>query len=98
MQDGSPLAPGTIYLCRGDDFPERNGEEWGSEKPVVPVANIAVCPEDFPFRHGVFGFNRQRMQELTRAGMAGFPWFEDEDLYPIRPSEVLIDGRTHRLE
>lgn len=59
-----PFSNGMIYICRADDFPEKrpepildllNGEveEWGSTKPVKPLARIPVMPNDFPYLNDV---------------------------------------------
>ncbi|RME90255.1 MAG: hypothetical protein D6770_02820, partial [Anaerolineae bacterium] len=58
------FAPGVVYLCRAADFPHRHRlpldallqlefEEWGSERPVRPLAWIPVVPEDFPYLDAV---------------------------------------------
>lgn len=55
-----PFTNGMIYICRAEDFPDKrpfpmlerfNGEveEWGSTKPVMPLAKIPVAPSDFPY-------------------------------------------------
>ena len=55
-----PFTDGMIYICRAEDFPDKrafpmldrfNGEveEWGSTKPVKPLAKIPVSPNDFPY-------------------------------------------------
>jgi hypothetical protein len=55
-----PFTNGMIYICRAEDFPDKrpfpmlayfNGEveEWGSTKPVIPLAKIPVSPDDFPY-------------------------------------------------
>lgn len=59
-----PYINGMIYICRAEDFPDKrpepvldflNGEveEWGSTKPVTPVAKLPVSPEDFPYLENV---------------------------------------------
>ena len=59
-----PFTNGMIYICRAEDFPDKrpfpilewfNGEveEWGSAKPVKPLAKIQVAPNDFPYLNKV---------------------------------------------
>lgn len=58
--ESKPFADGMIYICRADDFPDKRPypildwfsgeiEEWGSTKPVKPLAKIPVSPTDFPY-------------------------------------------------
>ncbi|MEZ0396744.1 MAG: hypothetical protein ABWK53_10000 [Anaerolineales bacterium] len=55
-----PFTAGTLYFARPEDFPWRHRlwaldlfggeyEEWGSEAPVRPIAQIRVEPADFPY-------------------------------------------------
>jgi len=59
-RDNSPFTEGMIYIARAKDFPDKRPyplldwfdgeiEEWGSTKPVTPLARIKVKPEDFPY-------------------------------------------------
>jgi hypothetical protein len=59
-KDTPPFTDGMIYLAHAGDFPERHAyplldkfdaenEEWGSSKPVIPLAKMHVKPEDFPY-------------------------------------------------
>jgi len=58
--ENKPFLDGMIYICRAEDFPDKRPypildwfnseiEEWGSTKPVKPLAKIVVTPEDFPY-------------------------------------------------
>jgi hypothetical protein len=60
MKGQFPFTSGTLYLARAEDFPSRHRmpvlyffggefEEWGSAGPVMPLAKIAVEPQDFPY-------------------------------------------------
>jgi hypothetical protein len=53
-----------IYICHAEDFPDKrpfpilnwlNGEveEWGSTKPVKPLAKLPISPSDFPYLNQV---------------------------------------------
>ena len=55
-----PFTEGMIYLARAEDFPEHRPypvldwfdaeiEEWGSARPVTPLARLPVVPQDFPY-------------------------------------------------
>ncbi len=59
-REAPPFVPGTIYLARAADFPDKRPfalldwfnaeiEEWGSTTPVIPLARLAVSPQDFPY-------------------------------------------------
>ncbi len=59
-RENNPFADGMIYFCRAEDFPDKRPdrlldwfdaevEEWGSTKPVAPLARMAVTPQDFPY-------------------------------------------------
>lgn len=60
LKDDFPFTCGFLYLVRAEDFPSRHKipnlnffggdfEEWGSSKPVTPLAVIRVEPQDFPY-------------------------------------------------
>jgi hypothetical protein len=62
--EDKPFMNGMIYICNASDFPDKrpfpilehfNGEveEWGSTKPVKPLAKIQVTPSDFPYLNQV---------------------------------------------
>jgi len=59
-RDQPPFREGMIYFSRVADFPDRRPypllewfdaeiEEWGSTRPVTPLAKLPVSPEDFPY-------------------------------------------------
>jgi len=59
-----PFTNGMIYICHAEDFPDKrpfpilnwlNGEveEWGSTKPVKPLAKLPISPSDFPYLNQV---------------------------------------------
>ncbi len=63
-KEDEPFTEGMLYICSAEDFPSRRVililkflggevEEWGSEKPVQPLAKIAVRSSDFPFLNQV---------------------------------------------
>jgi hypothetical protein len=60
-------------------------EEWASAETIVPVAQIAVEPDDFPFLHDFWGYNpellagRHVWTNLDR---------DNRELFPIRPRRV----------
>jgi hypothetical protein len=63
-KEDSPFTEGMIYIARTQDFPDKRPypvldwfdgeiEEWGSTKPVSPLAKIRVSPRDFPYLNQV---------------------------------------------
>lgn len=55
-----PFTDGMVYIANAGDFPEHRPypllhwfdaevEEWGSARPVTPLAKLPVKPEDFPY-------------------------------------------------
>ena len=55
-----PFGEGMMYINNAKDFPDKRDipllnhlnveiEEWGSTKPVTPLARLKVKPEDFPY-------------------------------------------------
>ena len=59
-KENFPFAEGMIYIARTADFPDKRSlplletfnaeiEEWGSTKPVAPLAHIKIGPQDFPY-------------------------------------------------
>lgn len=60
----NPFTDGMLYIARAQDFPDKRPypvldwfdgeiEEWGSTRPVSPVARIRVAPQDFPYLNQV---------------------------------------------
>ena len=63
-KEDQPFTEGMIYIARAQDFPDKRPypildwfdgeiEEWGSTRPVSPVAKIRVSPQDFPYLNQV---------------------------------------------
>jgi hypothetical protein len=53
-----PWRPGTVYVLPSKPFSQTSTgvvrfDEWTSNKPVTPLARVAVSPEDFPFIYQV---------------------------------------------
>lgn len=59
-KEDPPFTEGMIYIARAEDFPDKRPypilewfdaevEEWGSTRPVSPLARIRVSPQDFPY-------------------------------------------------
>jgi hypothetical protein len=80
------FAPGTIYILPRQGFehqaPFVDGDQmvhlpqWASLAPVVPLARIAVVPEDFPFLGAIRGHDDKSTFERAAANPRGFPWLE----------------------
>ncbi len=59
-KDNPPFVNGMMYIANAADFPARRAypmlawfdaeiEEWGSAKPLAPLAKLPVKPSDFPY-------------------------------------------------
>jgi len=59
-KENNPFTEGMLYIARAQDFPDKRPypmldwfdgeiEEWGSTRPVTPVARLRVSPRDFPY-------------------------------------------------
>ncbi|GAB4455113.1 MAG: hypothetical protein OHK0029_10660 [Armatimonadaceae bacterium] len=78
-----PWRDGTVYLLRRDTFTPHPDTEyrgfplqipmWASQEPVIPVAKLAVTPEDFPFLAHIRGHDDAVVSEQTFANPNGFP-------------------------
>jgi hypothetical protein len=80
-----PLTPGYMYLLRPDSFSARRGEEWGSSRPVTPIARVPVTPFGWPYADAILGYDRQRLDALLGRSSDGFPWFDDNRLWQVVP-------------
>lgn len=80
-----PYAPGMIYFLPGESFeampPEQAGAtrihipQYASLTPVLPLARIAVAPEDFPFLEQLRGHDDETVMRRVKADPAG--WLEE---------------------
>lgn len=95
----NPWRPGAVYLMRGDKFepdPTQEGmrvgmytlinTHWLCRSAVKPLARLLVEPEDFPFLNRVWGYDATAFDRRMEApSIAGFPFLNDPEVYPIRP-------------
>ncbi len=95
----SPWRPGAIYLMRGGQFetdPTDVGMKIGPytlipthllcRASIQPLARLLVEPEDFPFLNQVWGYDAASFDKRMEApSLAGFPFLNDPEVYPIRP-------------
>jgi len=95
----NPWKPGAMYLMPGDKFepdPTQAGvrvgpytllaTHWLCRTAVQPLAWLLVQPEDFPFLNRVWGYDAPALDKRMAAeSLAGFPFLNDPDVYPIRP-------------
>lgn len=78
-----PWRGGAVYVLPREPFrDEHRGMQWSTTGPVVPLARIAVTPEDFPMSDHVYGMDFAEEHRRTNAGIPGFPWRGDPALYP----------------
>jgi hypothetical protein len=94
-----PWKAGAVYIMPGEGFepdPGMVGVRFGSYRlvcthwlcrdTVQPLAWLTVEPQDFPFLHDVWGYDPQVYeQRFSAASLAGWPFLNDVELYPIRP-------------
>lgn len=92
-----PWINGMVYLLPRDTFVPRDPsteagltvycQEWASHVPVQPLAKVAVEPQDFPFLHEVWGFDKDVLFAQFGRYPELWPFGEltDDALYPIRP-------------
>ena len=95
----NPWKPGAIYLLPGDKFepdPTQEGvrvgiytllaTHWLCRTAVQPLARLLVQPEDFPFLKRVWGYDAANLDKrMSAESIAGFPFLNDPEVYPIRP-------------
>ena len=82
-----PWRTGTVYLLPRNSFITQSPMPFGSYQvhiaqlasftPVLPLAKLAVTPEDFPFLNQIRGHDDARLQEYATALQTGAPWPED---------------------
>lgn len=94
-----PWKSGAMYLLPGEGFepdPAMAGVTVGAYKiqvthwihrgEITPLARLNVEPDDFPFLDCIWGFDpaafNRRMDEES---LAGFPFLDDPNIYPIIP-------------
>jgi hypothetical protein len=85
LTESLPLVDGMIYIVRPDSFLDKNGEEWGSKANVMPLAKLAVSPNDWPFKDAILGFDRDRLGDLLAESAEAFPYFDDALLWKVIP-------------
>lgn len=82
--DRQPYHDGTVYLLPRATFvrqPPLQAGPWrvhtaqlASLEPVVPLAKLAVTPEDFPFLAQMRTHDDDRLAEYAQAMNQGLPW------------------------
>lgn len=102
----SPWIPGAMYILPGGgaepdpDFRDvRYGQytlevsHWLYRDEVQPLAKLMVEPEDFPFANSLWGYSAEVYRRRMEAGsLAGWPFLDDPELYPIMPDEKFRRG------
>lgn len=79
-----PWRSGVVYLLPRDTFVQQPSMPFGpyeveipqlaSLEPVVPLARLAVAPEDFPFLEQIRGHDDARLEEYAIAMQTGGAW------------------------
>ncbi len=82
----APWRRGTLYFLPRDSFEQQPAgefgglrasiQQWASREPVIPLAHIAVGPEDFPLLHRIRGHDWPSTLARAQADPDGFPWID----------------------
>ena len=60
---------------------------------VQPVAKLLVGPEDFPFLDCGWGYDAEILsRKMDADSIAGWPFLDDTELYPILPNKRFRSG------
>jgi len=96
-----PYQKGIVHVLSRDSFTsDSRGMQWYSEIPVVPQAMIEMSPEDFPLLQDIRGIDWEFLAKNFPDTMEGFPWINDESLYPRnknRDGENTDDSEKSRV-
>jgi hypothetical protein len=81
-----PYCGGTVYLLPRDGFEQQaplhhdgrtvHPAQWASSVPAVPLARLAVGPEDFPLLAAMRRHDTETTFARARANPDGFPWLD----------------------
>ena len=102
----SPWIQGAVYILpRSNAEPDpdyantRYGQytlevsHWLYRGEVQPIAKLLVEPEDFPFLDCIWGYDAGVLSHRMEAdSIAGWPFLEDAELYPILPDKKFRSG------
>lgn len=95
-----PWRPGAMYVLPREGFEPDPGmtgvkagpytlvpTHWINRGECVPLARLNVEPEDFPFRDSIWGYDGPAFAaRMDAASLAGFPFLDDPQIYPIMPN------------
>ena len=96
-----PWRQGAMYILPGTGFePDpamvnvKSGPytvvptHWIYRGELTPLARLELEPDDFPFRDCVWGYDSQKFSgRMDRESLAGFPFLDDPEVYPIIPGK-----------
>jgi AraC-like DNA-binding protein len=95
----APWRGGTVYLYRAADFPESFlSEPFWTEKPIHPIARIAVTPSDWPMLDQVRGVDMKAQIGRQCETYLGYPWWDDDAIHPRRWKRPLAEAMRAYLE
>jgi len=66
--------------------------QWASLVPVMPLARIAVGPQNFPFLEQIRGHDDAVVWDRAAANPGGFPWLDVKRDMTLRWAEISIDA------
>jgi hypothetical protein len=101
-----PWIPGVIYILprlNAEPDPDHANVRYGKytlevshwlyRDEVQPFAKLLVEPHDFPFVNSIWGYAAEEYRRrMDAASLAGWPFLEDPELYPIMPDEKFRRG------
>jgi len=102
----SPWIPGAMYILprlNAEPDPDHANvryekytlevSHWLYRDEVQPIAKLMVKPDDFPFLNCIWGYAAEAYhRRMDTASLAGWPFLEDSELYPIMPDEKFCRG------
>ena len=88
----SPYDKGMVYVLPREPFTSQTDHEWATSESVTPLIRLPVEPEDFPYLDYVKGVDPEPMIQRVEAGIEGYPWLNDPEIFPVSP-EIPVENR-----
>jgi len=91
----APWRRGTVYLFARTDLPtdyQNTPYRPGvNDRPILPLAKIAVDPWDWPLLDQVHGLDVIAQSDRQHETYDGYPWPHDSEIHPTRWKRPLIE-------